>query len=450
MKKGKKIVTLLFLFCLLAVLAAGVSASEVKTGWVKSGKNIFYYDKAGNPYKNGIYSLTKGGRQSLYIFDMRGRLVRSRVLKIKGKLYLCYKDGRVLTSPKKVKIGKKTYFFYGTPSGFLRTGLVEEAKYGTMYFSPAKNGRAIVDAWQLIGGNMYFFDQNGRALKNGVYQVRKHYYYFDQYGHRLYGLQQIGDGWYGFNPSNGRRLSGWQTLNGSTYYFDGNNSGRAVTGGFYNIGGKVYYFNSSGVRQTGWMTMNEHRYYMDPGDNGARSYGTKTVDGVSYNFGTEGYVSYSPNRDVILRVNRANCVVTVYNGDAPFKAITCSVGAPGSPTPTGTFRIKSHHRWWMLNGPSVGQYCSHFLDSYLFHSVPMYGSSFGNQSNVRASDYNKLGQPASGGCIRVCVADAKWIYENVPIGAKVVISDSEPMPLGKPVPLRMPEGTVGRDPSDIW
>ena len=32
--------------------------------------------------------------------------------------------------------------------------------------------------------------------------------------------------------------------------------------------------------------------------------------------------------------------------------------------------------------------------------------------NLPAGEYLKLGQPASHGCIRTCVADAKWVYEN--------------------------------------
>ncbi|HAH78565.1 MAG TPA: L,D-transpeptidase, partial [Ruminococcaceae bacterium] len=34
---------------------------------------------------------------------------------------------------------------------------------------------------------------------------------------------------------------------------------------------------------------------------------------------------------------------------------------------------------------------------------------------------DKLGEPASHGCIRLPVEDAKWIYDNIPEGTKVVI-----------------------------
>ena len=37
-------------------------------------------------------------------------------------------------------------------------------------------------------------------------------------------------------------------------------------------------------------------------------------------------------------------------------------------------------------------------------------------------EYDKLGTPASHGCIRVCVADAKWVYEHCD-GAPILIFD---------------------------
>ena len=62
--------------------------------------------------------------------------------------------------------------------------------------------------------------------------------------------------------------------------------------------------------------------------------------------------------------------------------------------------------------------------------------------------YSKLGSRASHGCIRMCCADAKWIYDNVPVGTSVVVT-SEAGPYG-PSPVKTKSGSKykGWDPTD--
>lgn len=57
---------------------------------------------------------------------------------------------------------------------------------------------------------------------------------------------------------------------------------------------------------------------------------------------------------------------------------------------------------------------------------------------------------ASHGCVRLTVKDAKWIYDNCPVGTKVIIYNAKnPGPLGKPRAIKVP-GYSGYDPTDIW
>ncbi len=61
--------------------------------------------------------------------------------------------------------------------------------------------------------------------------------------------------------------------------------------------------------------------------------------------------------------------------------------------------------------------------------------------------YNKLGQQASMGCVRLTVEDAKWIAENCPEGTTVEIYDGEdPGPLGKPEAQKLDKS----DPDCHW
>lgn len=71
---------------------------------------------------------------------------------------------------------------------------------------------------------------------------------------------------------------------------------------------------------------------------------------------------------------------------------------------------------------SWGQYASHVTGGIYIHSV---ASGLMNANNLPADEYMKLGSPASHGCIRCCVADAKWVYENCN-GAQIRITNKIP------------------------
>ncbi|MDB6823838.1 L,D-transpeptidase [Bifidobacterium longum] len=52
----------------------------------------------------------------------------------------------------------------------------------------------------------------------------------------------------------------------------------------------------------------------------------------------------------------------------------------------------------------------------LFHTVPTDSSG-----RYIVSEANKLGSPASHGCVRLTVPDVKWLYEQLPQGTTVHI-----------------------------
>ena len=124
-----------------------------------------------------------------------------------------------------------------------------------------------------------------------------------------------------------------------------------------------------------------------------------------------------------IRVNRLKNTVTIYtegsNGtySLPYKAMICSVGLDNR-TPLGTFTISDKYKWRLLVGDVYGQYATRIYKGIMFHSVP-YNTK--NPGDLKEGEYNKLGQPASHGCIRLAVVDAKWIAENCPKGTIVEI-----------------------------
>jgi Uncharacterized protein conserved in bacteria len=153
----------------------------------------------------------------------------------------------------------------------------------------------------------------------------------------------------------------------------------------------------------------------------------------------------------LIKVNRIHNTITVYQKDllgnysVPVKAMVCSVGKYNR-TKVGTFKTQGKYRWKLLMGHVWGQYSTRIAGGMLFHSVYYYRN---NPFSLATYEYNRLGNAASHGCIRLAVQDAKWIYDNCSVGTQVMIYDdkSQPGPLGKPLPIKIPSN-VRWDPTD--
>ena len=157
-----------------------------------------------------------------------------------------------------------------------------------------------------------------------------------------------------------------------------------------------------------------------------------------------------------IRVNRvANCV-TVYEKDetgaytVPVKAMPCSCGIELDYTPLGTFSTSDYYEWRLMVDNTYGQYAVRFVNRILFHSVPYLSDA---PDTLVSEEYNKLGEPASHGCVRLTASDSKWIYENCEKGTTVIVYDDaeNPGPLGKPAAMKIPADYPYRnwDPTDV-
>ena len=130
-----------------------------------------------------------------------------------------------------------------------------------------------------------------------------------------------------------------------------------------------------------------------------------------------------------IKVNRRQNCITVYTSDE-----------------NGEYTTK--YLWRELYGKVYGQYATRITGGVLFHSVPYYKKS---KSALCTEKYNKLGQQASMGCVRLTVEDAKWIADNCPSGTTVEIYDNDdPGPLGKPEAAHIDTDSPnkGWDPTD--
>lgn len=169
---------------------------------------------------------------------------------------------------------------------------------------------------------------------------------------------------------------------------------------------------------------------------------------VNYNSGFD--TSYKEGFPYYIKVNRKLNVVYVYeavNGEYSklVKVFTCSTGRD---TPAGVFGTKNKYVWKVLIGPCYGQYSTRITGQILFHSVPY---KYQSKDSLEWWLYNRLGRKDSLGCIRLTVEDAKWIYDNCPLGTLVEIFDSDDLGgVEKPSTIRIADDDPRRgwDPTD--
>ncbi len=206
----------------------------------------------------------------------------------------------------------------------------------------------------------------------------------------------------------------------------------------------------------------------DPsGNTTVKKVDVKSKDRLYQDFGTEEKVDITgiDDQPYLIAVNRYMGVVTIYGKDeewnytVPVMAMLCSVGKNSALpenfgvrsgkglTPLGIYNTnwKPSNGWHTLYSNDdyhkyvYGQYAVRIKDAILFHSVPYFWQRkdalewSGTPDNLD-HEFNKLGSPASMGCVRLCVRDVKWIYDNCPLGAVVVIYDEKDNygPLGRP------------------
>ena len=124
---------------------------------------------------------------------------------------------------------------------------------------------------------------------------------------------------------------------------------------------------------------------------------------------------YSSNTEWLILTDTVGCRTGIFRGSRGnwklWSFWQCAPGKNASPTVLGEFTVYG-------KGLSFGHgytcwYYTQFYGDYLFHSQPCYTGTF----NVKD---HTMGQRASAGCIRLTTDHAKWIYDNIPYGTKVV------------------------------
>ena len=132
-----------------------------------------------------------------------------------------------------------------------------------------------------------------------------------------------------------------------------------------------------------------------------------------------------------FEVDVANQVVKVWKYDKETEGYTdldraflCATGTTTYPSPLGTFTLsgrRSAHCKFPNWGGGEARWWTKITEEIAFHSV-LYSDS-GNDATLKVSSLTGLGKRGSHGCIRLTVADAKWIYDHAEAGMQVWIHD---------------------------
>jgi lipoprotein-anchoring transpeptidase ErfK/SrfK len=110
----------------------------------------------------------------------------------------------------------------------------------------------------------------------------------------------------------------------------------------------------------------------------------------------------------------------VYEGSSNnwnlIKTFESSTGLEGKETPKGIFDVTDRGEWFYSEDFQQGaKYWVQFMGDYLFHSVP-----YDKTQSIILDE--ALGKPASHGCVRLRVEDAKWLYDNIEDNTKIIIN----------------------------
>ena len=362
-----------------------------------------------------------------------------------------YEDGTAVTGF--ITIQEKSYYFDEETSIKVTDGL-KNINGGYYYFS--ENG-VIQHRWRTIDGERYYFAPSNGKAATGLSKIEGDYYFFGTTGKRKEGLKTINGNKYYFSKNDGKAakglkvidnnryyfgsqykaVKGWKTVDKNRYYFSKKNF--VAYKGLKKINGKYYYFNKKAKMLTGWKTVEGNKYYFSTSKKtlGQAATGTVKINGKTYKFTKNGhlitdkqkmkkkaYSISSPTKYLIL-VNKTTHKVGVFKGKKNdwklIKYWSCTIGAPATPTPSGTFLMgpsggKPFHQLYFDSAQIRCWYASRISGGYNFHSV-LYSQARKPVSVVNG----RLGANLSHGCIRLHIDNAKWIYNRIPKNTKCVI-----------------------------
>lgn len=165
------------------------------------------------------------------------------------------------------------------------------------------------------------------------------------------------------------------------------------------------------LTRIGWyVSGNTYRYY--------------DVDGNATTFNASSYDSWNRYKDrtsntkYLMVIDRDRCWANIYTKVAgqwqPLKSWRCAVGSKGSPTPVGEWLTSGRRGTTHVDVEYTAKWVIEVKSPWAFniHSTP-----FKPDGRVLTA---RLGAWITGGCCRLAVDNAHWVYDNIRGGTRVI------------------------------
>jgi L,D-transpeptidase catalytic domain len=120
-----------------------------------------------------------------------------------------------------------------------------------------------------------------------------------------------------------------------------------------------------------------------------------------------------------LRVSLSARKLTVLDNGQVKERYAVAIGAPDNPTPTGRFAVTDR----LLTGDPAGPYgcCILALSAKAPHAIQDW--SGGDRIAIHSTpETETIGEAVSHGCVRLTLAEGKWLINHIPLGTPTVIT----------------------------
>ncbi len=140
-----------------------------------------------------------------------------------------------------------------------------------------------------------------------------------------------------------------------------------------------------------------------------------------------------------IKLDLNNQIVHVYEKDDDgeytdvVRRMLCSTGDSyenpndpedvGTPTPTGIWKAGGRERFGKFTAfnNEYARYWTQIVEDVYFHSIMFRDRDI---DELKSGAFGSLGNNVSHGCVRLYVEDAKWIYDNIPEGTLIEVTNS--------------------------